>query len=227
MEFELVDSRDQTRIVVHTLCSGEPPSSRSSSLKFTVCEDTSEYPDTHSFFSYSPEPGSYGEQMKEICNEMPNDTPSTILEVAKYFLAKISGDEDGEGGHSGCDEIGIDEDDVFVFGAEEVQPPIIAPQAVDGKSKHKDWVHNMDWVGRNIELLLPPPVDSTPGATMALQKEYKAIMKEQLHAEKSNAVVTLGWYMPPEFNGENLFQWVVEMHSFDPTLPLAKDMESR
>lgn len=187
--------------------------------------DTSEYPDTHSFFCHSPEPGSYGEQMKDICDEMLNDRSSTILEVVKNFLVKISGDEDDEDGH--YDDIGIDEDDTPVSGnAEEAQPQSIATVPVVGKSKH-DWVHNMSWVGKNIEHLLPPPVDSTPGATMALQREYNAIMKEQAHAEKNNAVATLGWYMPPEFNGENLFQWVIEMHSFDPSLPLAKDMVTK
>ncbi|OJA17322.1 hypothetical protein AZE42_04138 [Rhizopogon vesiculosus] len=217
VEFELVDSRDQTRIVVHLLCS-----------------DTSEYPDTHSIFCHSPEPGSYGEQMKDICDEMLNASSSTtILEVAKHFLVKISGDEDdGEDGL--CDDIGIDEDDMPVFDArddaEEVQPRSNGNGAlpIDGKSKdHEDWVHDMSWVEKNTEHLLPPPVDSTPGATMALQKEFKGMMKEQANAEKNNDLATLGWYMPPEFNGENLYQWVIEMHSFDPSLPIAKDMASR
>ncbi|KAG0696497.1 hypothetical protein DFH29DRAFT_984602 [Suillus ampliporus] len=86
-----------------------------------------------------------------------------------------------------------------------------------------DWVHDASWVTKNIELLLPPPVDSTPAATMALQREFRAMMKEQIGAD---ALATLGWYMPPGFNEENLFQWVVEMHSFDPALPIAKDMKS-
>jgi hypothetical protein len=195
----------------------------------TVLTDTSEYPDTHSFFCHSPEPGSYGEQMKEICDEMLNDRPSTILEVAKHFLVKISGDDDGEDSH--CDDMNFDEDGRSAFDtpdtpddSEEVQPQSSAPPV--RKSKH-DWVHNMSWVEKNVEHLLPPPEDSSPAATMALQKEFKASMKEQTLAEKNNELGNLGWYLPPEFNGENLYQWVIEMHSFDPKSPLAKDMVSR
>jgi len=118
----------------------------------------------------------------------------------------------------------LDEDDSAVFNApdeEEVKPKSIAPH-VNGKPK-RDWVHDASWVEKNIDLLLPPPADSAPGATMALQKEFRAMMKEQGGAE---SLATLGWYMPPEFN-ENLFQWVVEMHSFDPDLPIANDLKSK
>jgi ubiquitin-conjugating enzyme E2 Q len=170
--------------------------------------------------------------MKEICDEMLNNSSSTILEVARHFLAKISGDEDGEDegdDDDHFDDIGIDEDDRSVFDTpddtEEVQPQRSA-LPVNGNSKN-DWVHNTSWVGKNIEHLLAPPVDSTPGATMALQKDFKAMMKEQAHAEKNNDLATLGWYMPPEYNGENLYQWVIEMHSFDSNIPLATDMVSK
>lgn len=62
--------------------------------------DTSEYPNTHSFFCHSPEPGSYGEQVKEICEGVLNDAPSTIYDVAKHFLISISGDDDSEDDHN-------------------------------------------------------------------------------------------------------------------------------
>ncbi|KAG2129598.1 hypothetical protein DEU56DRAFT_872472 [Suillus clintonianus] len=118
----------------------------------------------------------------------------------------------------------LNEDDNAVFNApdeEEAKLRSSIPHA-NGKPK-RDWVHNASWVEKNIDLLLPPPADSTPGATMALQKEYRAMMKEQ---EGADSLATLGWYMPPEFN-ENLFQWVVEMHLFDPDLPIAKDLKSK
>lgn len=114
----------------------------------------------------------------------------------------------------------LDEDDSAVFNAPDEEESIALH--VNGKPK-KDWIHDASWVEKNIGLLLPPPVDSTPGATMALQKEFRAMMKEQGGAE---SLATLGWYMPPECN-ENLFQWVVEMHSFDPDLPIAKDLKSK
>ncbi|KAG1734953.1 uncharacterized protein EDB91DRAFT_1146148 [Suillus paluster] len=121
----------------------------------------------------------------------------------------------------------LDEDDIAVFNApdelEVAKSQTTAPPA-NGKKPQQDWVHDAKWVEKNMDLLLPPPSDSTPVATMALQKEFRAVMKEQAGAD---ALATLGWYMPPEFNGENLFQWVVEMYSFDPALPIAKDMKSK
>ncbi|OJA08554.1 hypothetical protein AZE42_06638, partial [Rhizopogon vesiculosus] len=90
VEFELVDSTDQTRIVVHLLCS-----------------DISEYPNTHSFFCYSPNPGNHVEQMKTICDEVLNSCPSTIHEVAKQFLVKFSSDDDDDNDEDDEDDIGV------------------------------------------------------------------------------------------------------------------------
>ena len=50
--------------------------------------------------------------------------------------------------------------------------------------------------------------------------------RDQRKARK-NEMELLGWYMPQDFNEDNLYQWVVEMHSFDPELPLAKDMKGK
>jgi ubiquitin-conjugating enzyme E2 Q len=89
-----------------------------------------------------------------------------------------------------------------------------------------DWKHNADYVRRTVELLMPPPIDSSPSATMAVQRELKAMLKEQEKALTSaGGLKELGWYMPEEFIGDNLFQWIVEMHSFDETLPIAKDLK--
>ncbi|KAJ7213658.1 hypothetical protein B0H12DRAFT_1061615 [Mycena haematopus] len=89
-----------------------------------------------------------------------------------------------------------------------------------------DWKHDAEYVRRTIELLMPPPIDSSPSATMAVQRELKVMMKEQEKAATSaGGLKELGWYMPQEFMGDNLFQWIVEMHSFDETLPIAKDLK--
>jgi ubiquitin-conjugating enzyme E2 Q len=89
-----------------------------------------------------------------------------------------------------------------------------------------DWKHNADYVRRTLELLMPPPLESSPSATMAVQRELKTMLKEQDKAMvSSGGLKELGWYMPQEFMGDNLFQWIVEMHSFDETLPIAKDLK--
>lgn len=71
---------------------------------------------------------------------------------------------------------------------------------------------------------LPPPSWAT-SSSMALQtltREFK-----QIHTVQSQSdIATLGWYVDTS-TVENLFQWIVQFHSFDPSLPLAKDMDTR
>ncbi|KAJ7320981.1 hypothetical protein DFH08DRAFT_713280 [Mycena albidolilacea] len=139
-----------------------------------------------------------------------------------------------------------DETDAFIF-EERKEPapaevidisddePMPLPAAAKGKGKGSappkgppkdDWKHNADYMRRTVELLMPPPIDSSPSATMAVQRELKAMLKEQEKALISaGGLKELGWYMPEEFIGDNLFQWIVEMHSFDETLPIAKDLK--
>lgn len=89
-----------------------------------------------------------------------------------------------------------------------------------------DWKHNEEYVRRTVDLLMPPPFESSPSATMAVQRELKAMLKEQDKAiVSSGGLKELGWYMPPDLVGDNLFQWIVELHSFDETLPIAKDLK--
>lgn len=87
-----------------------------------------------------------------------------------------------------------------------------------------DWVHDSTWVSGCIQHMLPPPVDASPMAVSSVQRELATMLKEQ---EKARSLKELGWYMPQDFIGDNLFQWIVELHSFDPELPVAQDMVAR
>lgn len=102
--------------------------------------------------------------------------------------------------------------DVSVASAAPVQPP------------EEDWVHDPSWVAACIQHVLPPPNDASRMATTTLQRELRRILKEQ---EDAKSLKELGWYMPPEFIGDNLFQWIAELHSFDPEIPIAQDMKAR
>jgi ubiquitin-conjugating enzyme E2 Q len=101
-----------------------------------------------------------------------------------------------------------------VIEIEDSPPPARAPVL-------NDWKHDAEWVSASIAHLMPPPFESTPSATMAIQRELRVMLKEQ---EKATSLKELGWYMPPDLIGDNLFQWIIELHSFDETLPLAKGM---
>jgi ubiquitin-conjugating enzyme E2 Q len=68
--------------------------------------------------------------------------------------------------------------------------------------------------------MLQPPSYATPSATMRLGKELQAVLKVQ----GSTPLHELGWYINPEMVS-NVYQWIVELHSFEPSLPLAQDMK--
>lgn len=124
----------------------------------------------------------------------------------------------------------FDEEDRAIFEAKEKpvnsQPEVIeianSPSLPAAKAPVlNDWEHDPEWVSASIAHLMAPPYESTPSATMALQRELKAMVKEQ---EKATSFKELGWCMPPDLIGDNLFQWIIELHSFDETLPLARAM---
>ena len=71
-------------------------------------------------------------------------------------------------------------------------------------------------------VLLAPPSYATTQATKALQRELKATLK----AQDTQAPSELGWYLDPELV-TNVYQWIVELHSFDVHLPLANDMKQK
>jgi len=71
--------------------------------------------------------------------------------------------------------------------------------------------------------ILPPPPFATPSASKRLQKDYQTLLKVQ----NSTPPHELGWYTDPERFGDNVYQWIVELHSFDEGLPLARQMKER
>lgn len=70
--------------------------------------------------------------------------------------------------------------------------------------------------------MLSPPSYATPLGTKTLQRELRATLKVQ----ETHPAEELGWYLDAELI-TNVYQWIVELHSFEDHLPLAKDMKSR
>jgi ubiquitin-conjugating enzyme E2 Q len=69
--------------------------------------------------------------------------------------------------------------------------------------------------------LLNPPSYATPTATLRLNRDLQAVLR----AQETTPMHELGWYIDVELV-TNVYQWIVELHSFEPTLPLAKDMKA-
>ncbi|MCJ1282644.1 hypothetical protein MMC26_001969 [Xylographa opegraphella] len=70
--------------------------------------------------------------------------------------------------------------------------------------------------------MLKEPAYATTSATKALQRELKATLKVQ----QTHPAQELGWYLDPELVS-NIYQWIVELHSFDSGLPLTADMKDK
>jgi ubiquitin-conjugating enzyme E2 Q len=68
--------------------------------------------------------------------------------------------------------------------------------------------------------LLPPPTAGHGAASKQLMKRLDEV-RATLAGAPNN--IELGWHMDVE-RVDNLFQWIVEMHSFPADLPLTKDM---
>lgn len=64
------------------------------------------------------------------------------------------------------------------------------------------------------------PQWANPNSSKRLAAEIKRLQKIQT----TTPLHELGWYVHLD-NIENMFQWILELHSFDPELPLAKDMK--
>ncbi|KAF7508175.1 hypothetical protein GJ744_009472 [Endocarpon pusillum] len=69
--------------------------------------------------------------------------------------------------------------------------------------------------------LLAPPSSASSSATKALL----TTLKQTLHMQNTTPIHELGWYINEDLI-TNIYQWIVEMHSFEPSLPLAQDMKS-
>ncbi|KAJ5114715.1 hypothetical protein NUU61_000474 [Penicillium alfredii] len=69
--------------------------------------------------------------------------------------------------------------------------------------------------------LLSPPEYATMSATKMLQQHLQAALRVQ----KREALHELGWYVDPSLI-KTVYQWIVELHTFDPALPLSQDLKA-
>ncbi|KAF3918740.1 hypothetical protein AA313_de0210163 [Arthrobotrys entomopaga] len=125
-------------------------------------------------------------------------------------------------------------DDGYISSATDAED--IAILSIDGKGKGKEvaskdndkkLVKKKDpnaFVPGTLDIssiqLLAEPNYASPMATKRIQQELKTLLKIQ----NSHDLNELGWYINNDFI-ENVYQWIIELHSFDSSLPLANDMK--
>ena len=122
---------------------------------------------------------------------------------------------------SGSEETDIEDTQILLSDQDfsDQGEPLSKPPAPKYTSK-TDFVPGLlDW---DTLPLLAPPAYATPQASKALQRELKAALK----AQDAIPLNELGWYLSAD-HITNAYQWIVELHSFDPSIPLAKDMKAQ
>ena len=116
------------------------------------------------------------------------------------------------------DAMSLDGDDFY-----EIPAPKPVPPSGPNKKRGLD-ASNTDFVPGSLDVssikFLDPPSDASTSATKALMGWFKEAIKVQ----DSTPLQKLGWYINPE-HINNMYQWLVELHSFDARLPLASDMK--
>ncbi|KAI9688027.1 MAG: hypothetical protein M1820_010315 [Bogoriella megaspora] len=70
--------------------------------------------------------------------------------------------------------------------------------------------------------LIPSPTYATTSASKRLQSDLRSLLRTQ----DTTPLHELGWYIDPNLLDDNLYQWIIELHSFPTSLPLSKDMST-
>ena len=118
-------------------------------------------------------------------------------------------------------DVGI-EDTVTSNGKLDKSPIVIEedPPKVLVDSKMTDFVPGT--VNHETLPLLDPPTYATPQGTRTLQRQ----LQETLKTQATTPIHQLGWYIDPDLVS-NMYQWIIELHSFDSSLPIYKDLKSK
>lgn len=101
--------------------------------------------------------------------------------------------------------------------------PTASPKG-QGKKRAAENNDDTDFVPGTLDVdgiqFLAPPNDATRTSTQALMRSFR----EALEVQENTPCSTLGWFIDPNLVN-NMYQWIVELHSFPVHLPLAADLK--
>ncbi|KAI1629367.1 ubiquitin-conjugating enzyme E2 Q [Exophiala viscosa] len=96
---------------------------------------------------------------------------------------------------------------------------------IHGRKRPVDAVAETDFVAGTLDVssikFLNAPQNATPTATKALMR----LLQEAISVQENTAPAILGWYINRDMIN-NIYQWIVELHSFAAELPLTADMKA-
>lgn len=98
-------------------------------------------------------------------------------------------------------------------------------RTTDGKDQSGPTAQQTDFVPGTLNVsdinFLEPPKDATSTSTKALMR----LLREALNLQEKTPPANLGWHIDRSMVN-NMYQWIVELHSFPSALPLAQDMKA-
>ncbi|KAJ5337016.1 catalytic domain [Penicillium brevicompactum] len=164
--------------------------------------------------------GKRGQDLRASANATSNSWMGKLLSSPKRRKLSIEGE-----GLSDNDEdmsVKTDEEDINILLSDDELPQTETPlptKPIDNADLKTDFLP-----GTLLESTLPrlsPPQYATTIATKALQQHLNTVLKVQ----KQVPLQDLGWYVDHSLIN-TVYQWIVELHSFDPEIPLAKDLKA-
>lgn len=155
-----------------------------------------------------------------------------------YDPIELDADDDDSASVATLDE------DLLILRDEDVHPPqpdvetsLPTPNSTKGKGKAGGFLSKFvgsksstkpltDYVPGKLDYSTLPMLQQPAWATTAATKRLMRDFSELIKVQNKEPLHELGWHID-EDKIENMYQWIVELHSFDPTLPLSKDMKAK
>ena len=130
--------------------------------------------------------------------------------------------EDGRSENDDIISVGTDIEDINILLSDDEEPERNPKTIQDEKvgEAFKTPFHPGTLQEDSLSMLGHPQYASTP-ATKILQQHLAATVKIQ----KETPIQDLGWYVNHKLIN-TVYQWIVELHSFDPEIPLAQDLQA-
>lgn len=175
-----------------------------------------------SFFTHND---SKSQKLYVPLDQCPNYTPKSgnsrlVLHLAPYFERnKLSSDGKSTLSSINLDSDSEDSDGELTTFINKLEPKNIPNVPRAPLPPRKVTPFDPAKTDRSRLVFLPPPSTASPMTSKALSKELASIMNIQ----HTTSPEELGWYIDGHAV-ENVYQWIVELHSFPLELPLAQDL---
>ncbi|KAF2830500.1 hypothetical protein CC86DRAFT_162218 [Ophiobolus disseminans] len=159
---------------------------------------------------------------------------------SQYDPIEIDDDDDAASIATLDEDRALLEDDEVYQTQQDSLPTPISVKGDKGKSKLGGFVSKMfgstsaptpsksltDYVPGTLDYKTLPMLQMPAWATTSATKRLMRDFKELIMVQNTTPPHELGWHID-EDKMDNIYQWIIELHSFDPALPLAKDMKSK